>query len=100
MVGSSQNIALPNIVLNTAIAKEFKEFADILESAENFDIAVAQILKDTFTAHRKVIFSGKVQHKDEDQISIVVDSVRPIENSNVVTLTVKKDIPFKEECHE
>lgn len=44
---------------------------------------------------QKVIFSGKVQHKDEDQISIVVDSVRPVENSNVVTLTVKKDIPFE-----
>ncbi|MBE7064300.1 MAG: glutamine synthetase type III [Ruminococcaceae bacterium] len=64
MVGSSQNIALPNIVLNTAIAKEFKEFADILENAENFDIAVAQILKETFTNHRRVIFSGNGYSKE------------------------------------
>jgi len=68
MVGSSQNIALPNIVLNTAIAKEFKEFADILENAENFDIAVAQILKETFTNHRRVIFSGNGYSKEwEDE---------------------------------
>ncbi len=44
---------------------------------------------------QKVIFSGKLQRKDEDQISIVVDSVKPVENSNVVTLNVKKDIPFE-----
>ena len=46
-------------------------------------------------SEQKVIFSGKIQRKDEDQINIVVDSVRPVENSNIVTLTVKKDIPFE-----
>jgi len=46
-------------------------------------------------SEQKVIFSGKIQRKDEDQLSIVVDSVKPVENSNVVTLTVKKDIPFE-----
>ena len=44
---------------------------------------------------QKVIFSGKVQRKEEDQISIVVDSVRPVENANVVTLALKKDITFE-----
>ncbi len=67
MLGSSQNIALPNIILNTAIAKEFKEFADILENAENFDQTVAQIIKDTFTAHRRIIFDGNGYSKEWEQ---------------------------------
>ena len=44
---------------------------------------------------QKVIFSGKIQRKDEDQLNIIVDSVKPVENSNVVTLTIKKNIPFE-----
>ena len=61
MVGSSQNIAMPNIVLNTAVAEEFRQFADILEACEDgedFDKKVAKIIRDTFTAHKRVIFNG------------------------------------------
>ena len=58
MLGSSQNIAMPNIVLNTAVAESFKQFADILENAENFDEAVAKLLKDTFAKHMRIIFDG------------------------------------------
>ena len=61
MVGSSQNIAMPNIVLNTAVAEEFRQFADILEAcedSEDFDKKVAKIIRDTFTKHKRVIFNG------------------------------------------
>ena len=58
MVGSSQNIAMPNTVLNTAVAESFRQFADILENAEDFDTAVGKLLKDTFSAHRRIIFDG------------------------------------------
>ena len=58
MVGSSQNIAMPNTVLNTAVAESFRQFADVLENAEDFDAAVGKLLKDTFSAHRRIIFDG------------------------------------------
>lgn len=58
MVGSSQNIAMPNIVLNTAVAESFRQFADVLDDAEDFDVAVAKLIKDTFTAHKRIIFDG------------------------------------------
>ena len=58
MLGSSQNIAMPNIVLNTTVAESFRQFADILEAAEDFDAAVAKLIKDTFTEHRRIIFDG------------------------------------------
>ena len=58
MLGSSQNVAFPNVVLNTAMAQVLCEFADKLETAENFDTAVKEIIKDTLTAHKRVIFNG------------------------------------------
>ena len=58
MLGSSQNIALPNVVLNTAVAESFRQFADKLEGAQNFEAAVAKLIKDTLTEHRRIIFDG------------------------------------------
>ena len=58
MLGSSQNIALPNVVLNTAVAESFRVFADELESADDFNSAVARLIKRTFTEHRRIIFDG------------------------------------------
>ncbi len=58
MLGSSQNISLPNVVLNTAVAESFRQFADVLEAAEDFDKALAELIKDTFTRHRRILFGG------------------------------------------
>ncbi len=61
MVGSSQNIAMPNIVLNTAVAEEFRQFADVLEACEDgeaFDKKVAELIRNTFAKHKRVIFNG------------------------------------------
>jgi glutamine synthetase len=58
MVGSSQNIALANIVLNTAVANSFSEFADLLEGSENFDEDLNKLLADTFKNHRRILFAG------------------------------------------
>ena len=58
MVGSSDSIASPNIVLNTIVAESFKEVANELESASDFDESVHDIIKRLFTAHRRIIFNG------------------------------------------
>ena len=64
MVGSSDSIASPNIVLNTIVAESFKEAADILEAAEDFDEAVHDMIKQLFTAHRRIIFNGNGYSKE------------------------------------
>ena len=64
MVGSSQNIALCNIVLNTAVAKSFKDFADELEGKEDFDTAVDKLLARTFSEHKRILFSGNSYSKE------------------------------------
>ena len=58
MLGASQNIAMPNIVLNTTVAESFRQFADELEAAEDFDAAVGRLLKKTFAEHERIIFDG------------------------------------------
>ena len=58
MVGSSQNISMPNIVLNTAVAESFKQFADALEGTSDIDAAVAALMRDTFKKHGRILFDG------------------------------------------
>jgi glutamine synthetase len=58
MVGSSQNISFANTVLNTAVAKSFSDFADVLENAKDFDKAVDTLIKDTLREHSRILFSG------------------------------------------
>ena len=56
MVGSSDSIDSPNTVLNTIVAEAFKEAADMLEKAEDFDMAVHDFIKETLAAHKKNYF--------------------------------------------
>lgn len=58
MVGSSDSISSPNVVLNTITAEAFKEAADILERAADFDAAVHDVIKEQLAAHRRIIFNG------------------------------------------
>ena len=58
MLGSSQSIAGPNIALNTIMAEELGKFADILETADNFETALQKLVCDTFTQHQRIIFNG------------------------------------------
>ena len=58
MVGSSDSIASPNTVLNTIVAEAFKEAADKLEKAGDFDMAVHDLIKEMLSAHRRVVFNG------------------------------------------
>ncbi len=58
MLGSSQSIAGPNIALNTIMAEELSQFADILEAADDKDLALQQLVCDAFTKHQRIIFNG------------------------------------------
>ena len=58
MPGSSQNLSDCDTILNTAVAKELKGYADELEGAENFTSAAIALVKRTIRDHRRVIFNG------------------------------------------
>ncbi len=67
MVGSSQNIALANTVLNTAVAKSFSDFADALEGAENFDETLDKLISDTLRQHSRILFSGNSYSREWEE---------------------------------
>ena len=58
MPGSSQNLGDCDTILNTAVAKELKGYADELEGAEDFTSAAIALIKRTIRDHRRVIFNG------------------------------------------
>ena len=58
MPGSAENLSDCNTILNTAVAKELKGYADELESAEDFTSAAIALIKRTIRDHRRVIFNG------------------------------------------
>ena len=58
MVGSSQNIAGPNIVLDTIIGKTLKEFADTVERSEDSNAAIENWIKTSLKEHQRIIFNG------------------------------------------
>ena len=58
MVGSTQSIAFPMMVLNTIVADQLKKMTDELEGAEDFETACKALIRKTLTEHQKIIFNG------------------------------------------
>ena len=58
MVGSKDSIASPNTTLNAIVAEAFCEAADELEKADDFDMAVHDLIKEYATQHQRIVFNG------------------------------------------
>ncbi len=58
MVGSADSIGSPNTTLNAIVAEAFCEAADVLEKAEDFELAVHDLIKEYMTKHQRIIFNG------------------------------------------
>ena len=58
MLGSSNTISNCNVVLNTAVAEVLRQFADVLENADDFEAALHNLIKSTISKHKRIIFNG------------------------------------------
>ena len=58
MVGSRDTVASANVVLNTIVAEAFDEACNILEEAEDFDLAVHDLIKQLAIKHQRIVFNG------------------------------------------
>ena len=58
MVGSRDSVASPNVVLNTIVAEAFAEACDVLDEAEDFEMAVHDLIKKYAAEHQRIIFNG------------------------------------------
>ncbi len=64
MVGSNTNIACPNFIINTIVAEELSNFADILENAVDFNKALNELIKETIAKHKRILFNGNNYSKE------------------------------------
>jgi len=58
MLGSAQSVSGSNVVLNTIVAEELEQFADILEKAEDFNAELNKLISETIKNHKRIIFNG------------------------------------------
>ena len=58
MPGSSFNIACTNVMLNTAVAESLRQFADVLEQADDLPRALLKLIRGELTAHQRILFNG------------------------------------------
>ncbi len=57
-LGSSNSIACCNIMLNAAVAESLKQYADVLESADDFETKLHELIKETICRHERILFNG------------------------------------------
>ena len=112
MVGSSQNVATANIILNTIVAEELKQFSDELEFAlsegKNFDIAIHDLLVRTFKAHKRIIFNGnaydeawreEAQRRGLPNLVSSVDAIPHFEDEKSIALFTAHKVFTEREIH-
>ena len=58
MLGSNASISGANVVLNTVVAESLRQYADILEKADNFELALHELIRDVIRKHKRIIFNG------------------------------------------
>jgi glutamine synthetase len=95
MLGSSDSVAPANVVLNTIVAESFKEIADQLDGAENFDMAVHDLIKKLFTDHKRIVFNGngysdewvaEAERRGLPNITSMVDAIPALTTDKAVKL--------------
>ena len=106
MVGSAANIASANIIINTTVAEELKEFADRLETVKDVKSAAKRLVVRTFKKHDRIIFNGdnysdewvkEAEERGLYNLKSVPDAVRHYLDEKNIELFTKNDVFTKEE---
>lgn len=106
MVASSMSIAGANTVLNTIVADVLSDFADELEKAEDFDLAVHDLIKKTVTDHQRIIFNGngysdvwikEAEYRGLPNMKTMVDAVPELLSEKTITMFEKHHVLSKAE---
>ncbi len=106
MVGSKDSIASPNTVLNTIVADAFGEACDLLEKAEDFEVAVHDLIKKYLTDHQRIIFNGngyseewvkEAERRGLPNIKSMVDAIPALTTEKAVALFEKYGVFSRKE---
>lgn len=108
MVGSSASIGSCNTVLNTIVADVLCEMADELEKAEDFDLAVHDLIKKTVSDHKRIVFNGngyseewvaEAERRGLPNIKSTVDAIPYLMSEKAVKLFEKHKVFCETELH-
>jgi glutamine synthetase len=108
MVGSSMSVAEPNTVLNTMVADVLSDMADEIEKAEDFDLAVHDIIKKTVTEHQRIVFNGngysdewvkEAERRGLPNIKSMVEAIPALVTDKSVDLFTKHKVYSATELH-
>lgn len=106
MVGSSDSISGPNVILNTIVAEAFSEICDELEKAEDFDTAVHDLIKKNAAEHYRIVFNGngysdewveEAKRRGLPNLKTMVDAIPSITTDKAVALFEKFGVFTKAE---
>ena len=106
MVGSKDSIAAPNTVLNTIVAEAFAEACDVLEKADDFEMAVHDLIKKYLTEHQRIIFNGngysdawveEAERRGLPNIKSMVDAIPALTTDKAIGLFEKFHVFTKAE---
>ncbi len=108
MVGSTQSISDPNVVLNTIVADELCMIADRLEKAQNPKMEAHEMVKELLTAHKRVIFNGngysdewvkEAERRGLPNLRSMVDAIPAIVTKKAIELFEKHGVYTEVELH-
>ena len=106
MVGSKDSIAAPNIVLNTIVAEAFAEASNVLEKADDFEMAVHDLIKKYLTEHQRIVFNGngysdawveEAERRGLPNIKSMVDAIPALTTDKAIGLFEKFHVFTKAE---
>jgi len=108
MLGSAFSISGPNVILNTVVAEILRQFADALESSQNFNTDLSALIKQTFTAHKRIVFNGN-NYSDEwvleaasrglSNLKTTVDALPELVSTKSYELFTKHGVFMETELH-
>ncbi|MBO5197389.1 MAG: glutamine synthetase III [Lachnospiraceae bacterium] len=108
MVASSMSIAGVNTTLNTIVADVLGEMADELEKAEDFDLAVHDLIKKTVTEHQRIVFNGngysdawveEAERRGLPNLKSMVDAIPALIDEKTITMFERQHVLNGVELH-
>ena len=105
-LGSSDSVASPNVVLNTIVAEAFCDIADELEKADDFELALHDLIKKLVTEHQRIVFNGdgysdewivEAERRGLPNIKTMVDAIPALTTDKAIKLFEKFGVFTKAE---
>ena len=105
-LGSSDSVASPNVVLNTIVAEAFCDIADELEKADDFELALHDLIKKLATEHQRIVFNGdgysdewivEAERRGLPNIKTMVDAIPALTTDKAIKLFEKFGVFTKAE---